>query len=757
MEDSGAEISKFSVSELRQQIANCLTRDQFHLRRLLDRCRNAKTDARADIETQFRVRLQKSLGTVARKREQLPGVQLDESLPIFEKRELIANTIADHQVVVISGETGSGKSTQLPLIAMRNGFGVQGVIGHTQPRRIAARSIASRVASQLKTPLGTAVGFKIRFDDKTSDETFLKLMTDGILLAETQNNRFLDQYEMIIIDEAHERSLNIDFLIGNLKRILEKRRNLKVIVTSATIDTERFAEHFQFDGKPAPIINVEGRTYPVEIRYQPLEENEDLSESDLDEYTASTVKRLVREEKGDVLVFLPTEKDIRTINKKLKGLNNVDVLPLYARLSTAQQSAIFETGKRRRVVLATNVAESSITVPGIRIVVDSGTARISRYAPRSKVQRLPIEPVSQASANQRAGRCGRIGPGICVRLYGEQDFESRSKFTTPEIRRTNLASVILQTLALRLGEISQFPFIDTPQPDAIADGYRTLFEIGAIESGRKLTKLGRWLSRLPLDPRIGRIIHAAGEEGCLNEILIIASALEIQDPRIRPAEKQKAADTAHEQFKHESSDFMSYLKLWDFVHQLRSDLSRSKFRIACQRSFLSVNLIHQWMEIHRQIKGVCRQQGLKLADRKDDYDAIHRSLLAGLLSGIANLTDRNEYTGAGGIKFHLWPGSGVFGAKPKWVIAAEVVETNRRYGRTVARIDPTWIEPLSKHLAKSSYVDPHWSKKRQTVMAYENISLFGYRLFHAGGLALQKLIANCRESCSSTKAFANSS
>ena len=726
MSDPGPEIENLDTREMFRQIEICRTRDQFQLRRLLNQLRKPKDPANvADDRKRFEERLQKSLAAVAQKKEQLPEIVLDETLPIFERQDDIADALNNHPVTVISGETGSGKSTQLPLIAMKHGYGMRGFIGHTQPRRIAARSIASRVASQLKTPLGKTVGFKIRFDDKTSDDTYLKLMTDGILLAETQSDRFLDQYELIIIDEAHERSLNIDFLIGNLKRILEKRRNLKVIVTSATIDTERFAEHFETDGKPAPIINVEGRTFPVDVRYQPLAETDSISAQDLEDHIANTIKRLVREETGDLLVFLPTEKDIRTINKKLKGLGHVDVLPLYARLSTAQQNAIFETGKKRRIVLATNVAESSVTVPGIRIVVDSGTARISRYAPRSKVQRLPIEPVSQASADQRAGRCGRVGPGICVRLFSQDDYDSRSKFTTPEIRRTNLASVILQTLALKLGDISQFPFIDAPQPDAIADGYRTLFEIGAIESGRKLTKLGRWLSRVPIDPRIGRIIHAAADEGCLNEVLIIASALEIQDPRVRPAEKQKAADAAHEQFKHESSDFMSYLKLWDFIHGLRKDLSRSKFRIACQRNFLSLNLVHQWMEVHRQIKNVCRQAGLKVADRRDDYDSIHRSLLSGFLSGIANLTERNEYTGAGGIKFHLWPGSGVFASKPKWVLVAEVVETTRRYGRTVARIEPTWIEPLSGHLVKSNYVDPHWSKKRQTVMAYENVSLFG--------------------------------
>ena len=709
-----------------RQINPCLIRDQYQLRRIVNQLGKTKDEQKSlELQQRFRELAESSQQIVCLRRDHMPDIKLDQSLPIFNRLDEIGDALRNHPVTVISGATGSGKSTQLPLIAMQLGFGIKGLIGHTQPRRIAARSIASRISSQIQSPLGNAVGFKIRFDDKTSDKTYLKLMTDGILLAETQSDRFLDQYELIIIDEAHERSLNIDFLLGNLKRILEKRRNLKLIITSATIDTERFAEHFQLDERKVPTIDVEGRTYPVEIRYQPEADADDAQQRSSEETVVAAVKQMVRDETGDLLVFLPTEKDIRTISKKLKDLRHVDVLPLYARLSNEQQSAIFETGKRRRVVLATNVAESSITVPGIRIVIDSGTARISRYAPRSKVQRLPIEPVSQASADQRAGRCGRIGPGICVRLYSEEDYLSRAKFTTPEIRRTNLASVILQTLSLKLGEISQFPFIDMPQPDAIADGYRTLFEIGAIESGRKLTPLGKWLSKLPIDPRIGRILHAAGEEGCLNEVLIIASALEIQDPRIRPAEKQKAADQAHEPFLHERSDFMSYLKLWDFVHQIRKDLSRSKFRLACQKNFLSMSLIHQWMEIHRQIKNVCRQNGLQVSERKDDYDAIHRSMLAGFLSGIANLTEKNEYTGAGGIKFHLWPGSGVFAGKPKWIMTAEIVETTRRYGRTVARIDPSWIEPLSGHLAKSSFVDPHWSKKRQTVMAYENISLFG--------------------------------
>ena len=704
-----------------------MLRDRFQLRKLVRKL-SAKKNVRADELESLKKQISQSQELACQRLESLPKPEIDSELPICERRDEIVAAIRANQVVVISGETGSGKSTQLPLIALQMGLGVHGLIGHTQPRRIAARSVANRIANQIGTGLGQQVGFKIRFDDKTSDQTYVKLMTDGILLAETQSDRFLDQYELIIIDEAHERSLNIDFLIGNLNRILQKRRDLKVVITSATIDTAKFAEHFASDDGPAPVIHVEGRTYPVDIQYVPPASSE-AENNDPIEHAVSTIQEVIAQEDGDMLVFLPTEKDIKTVSKKLKGVqsggSSIEILPLYARLSTDQQNTIFQPGKRRRIVLATNVAESSITVPRIRIVIDSGTARISRYAARSKVQRLPIEAISQASANQRAGRCGRIGPGVCVRLFSEDDFEQRPKFTTPEIRRTNLASVILQTLAMNLGDITEFPFIDPPQTEAVSDGFKTLFEIGAIDERRKLTKLGRWLSRLPTDPRIGRMLHAADQEGCLNEVLIIASALEIQDPRVRPAEKQKQADEQHEKFKHEKSDFLSYLKVWDFFHQLRSDLSRSKFRKACQENFLSLTLIHQWQEIHRQLKSMVQQNGLRLQKRKDDFNAIHRSLLTGLLSGIAMLTDKHEFTGPGGIKFNLWPGSGVFGTKPKWIVVAELVETTRRYGRTVGKIAPEWIEPMSQHLTKHNFVDPHWSKKRQTVMAYENVSLFG--------------------------------
>ena len=708
-----------------------MQRDQFRLRR---RIRGLRKQGTATEHQAIVDQLAQSIALRERRQASVPVPNYDTQLPIYGRREEIIAAIRENQVVVISGETGSGKSTQLPLIALEMGYGTGGMIGHTQPRRIAARGVASRIASQLGCQLGEQVGFKIRFADQTAEQTYIKLMTDGILLAETQSDRFLDQYEMIIVDEAHERSLNIDFLLGYLKRILPKKQNLRLVITSATIDTRKFAEHFTEDQRnPVPVINVEGRTYPVDIEYRDPQSDQEpdstTSDRDTDRHVLNACRDLADQGNGDILVFLPTENDIRTLNKKLRGVSfrgpATEILPLYARLSTEQQNRIFQSHSGRRIVLATNVAESSITVPGIKFVVDTGTARISRYAPKSKVQRLPIEPVSQASANQRAGRCGRIGPGRCIRLFSQEDYESRARFTTPEIRRTNLASVILQTLSLKLGEISQFPFIDPPGNDAIRDGYKTLFEIGAVDEGRNLTPLGRKLAKLPVDPRIGRMIYQAQEENCLSEILIICSGLELQDPRMRPAEKKQAADTQHQKFAHESSDFLSMLRLWDFFHQLKEDLSRSRLRAACSQNFISLSLMRQWQDIHRQLKGMAASQGLKTRKRRDDYDAIHRSLLSGLLSGVALLGDRHEYTGAGGIKFHLWPGSGVFANKPKWIMAGEVLETSRRYGRTIARISPNWIEPLASHLVKHHYSDPHWSRKQQTVLAHERVSLFG--------------------------------
>ena len=735
-----------------------MQRDQHRLRRQRRQLSSPSGESQKTREQweRWEASLQKSIQLRQRRREAFPTPSIDSDLPIAERSDEIANAIRNHQVVVISGETGSGKSTQLPLICLQLGLGEGGFIGHTQPRRIAARGVAARIADQLNSRIGGLVGYKIRFGDETNQDTLIKVMTDGILLAETGSDRFLDGYEAIIIDEAHERSLNIDFLMGYIKRLLPKRPDLKIIITSATIDTQKFAEHFTIDPEqPVPVIDVEGRTFPVDIEYRPVGFDQEGNEidQDVESATISAVCDLADRDRGDMLVFLPTEMAIRNVAKKLRSRQlpgdhgqRTEILPLYARLSTDQQNAIFKPGKSRRVVLATNVAESSITVPRIRYVIDQGLARISRYAPRSKVQRLPIESISQASANQRSGRCGRLGPGVCIRLYGEEDFKSRPRFSTPEICRTNLASVILQTRALRLGSIEDFPFIEMPSSESIRDGYRTLFEIGALDHRRDLTPLGKQLSRLPVDPRIGRILYAGSEEGCLAEVLVIASALEIQDPRVRPAERQAEADEAHGKFADERSDFLGKLNLWNWLHERKETLSRSQFRKACAQNYLSYMLVQQWMDIYRQLRSLCRDHRLHWASDPDNYDAIHQSLLTGLLSGVAMRTERREYTGQGGVKFSLWPGSGVVKARksfsaggpklrtqdstnagqlPAWVLVAEIVETAHRFGRTVAKINPDWIESRAEHLLKRSYSDPHWSKKRQSAMAYEKISLFG--------------------------------
>ena len=728
-----------------------MQRDQFRLRR--DGKRVAHHDQDSTAWQQWQQRLQDSIALREARRQSIPDCQLDAELPIAQHAAAIREAIRDHQVVVLSGETGSGKSTQLPLICLQLGLGESGFIGHTQPRRIAARGVANRIAQQLGSPLGDQVGFKIRFSDQTKPHTLVKVMTDGILLAETTSDRFLDQYQAIIIDEAHERSLNIDFLMGYLKRKLPQRPDLKLIITSATIDTERFAEHFTMDGgAPVPVIHVEGRNYPVEVCYRPPGYDADGNrvEQDSEQATIDSILELTREP-GDILVFLPTEFDIRNLHKKLRQQaipgGSVEILPLYARLSTEQQNRVFRPQKQRRIVLATNVAESSITVPGIRFVVDTGTARISRYAPRSKVQRLPIEAISQASADQRAGRCGRVGPGVCIRLYSEEDYQQRAKFTTPEIRRTNLASVILQTKALRLGAIEEFPFLEPPRPEAIRDGYRTLLEIGAVDEARNLTPLGKRLSRLPVDPRIGRMLYAANEQACLHEMLVVASALEIQDPRMRPSDQQAAADEQHAKFIDARSDFVSILNMWDFVSDLKAKLSRSQFRKACQQNFLSHAHIQQWLDVHRQLKSMVRDQGLTIQSKRDDPGALHRALISGLLSGVAMLSDKREYTGAGGVKFRLWPGSGIVKQAtasteqtsrqrnsnprdpkvvfPKWVLVGEILETSQRYGRNAAAIDVAEVETLAQHLVKRSYSDPFWSQKRQSAMAYERVTLFG--------------------------------
>ena len=716
-----------------------MLREQFWLRSQRQRILEQELAGRDQTEQRARwqQRLIESMALRETRGQNLPTSKLDTELPIAARADEIAEAIANHQVVVLSGETGSGKSTQLPLICLQMGLGVGGFIGHTQPRRIAARSVAARIAEQLQTRIGETVGYKIRFGDQTSPQTLVKLMTDGILLAETGSDRFLNQYEVIIIDEAHERSLNIDFLLGYLRRLLPKRPDLKLIITSATIDTARFAEHFTLDpANPVPVINVEGRTYPVDIEYMPVggERDSEADDQDLETATVEAVLELGNRDWGDMLVFLPTEQAIRSLAKKLRARlldsdrgGRTEILPLYARLTTEQQNSIFKPGAARRIVLATNVAESSITVPRIRYVVDQGLARISRYAPRSKVQRLPIEAISQASADQRAGRCGRVAAGVCVRLFGEDDYKQRPRFTTPEIRRTNLASVILQTVALHLGAIDEFPFIDPPGNDAIRDGYKTLHEIGAVDEARRLTRLGKQLARLPVDPRVGRMLFAGSANGCLEEVLAIASALEVQDPRVRPPERQAAADQAHSQWLDDDSDFIAVLNLWNWLHARRESLSNSQFRRACAQNHLSFMLVQQWMDVHRQLKSLCREHRLQLASDRDNYASIHQALLTGLLSGVAMITDRREYVGAGGIKFVLWPGSGVSKgkSKPEWVLVAEIVETSQRFGRMVARIDPGWIEALATHIVRRSYSDPHWSKKQQSAMALEKVSLFG--------------------------------
>ncbi|MGO9109203.1 MAG: ATP-dependent RNA helicase HrpA [Thermoguttaceae bacterium] len=693
----------------------------------------------------------------------VPRLTFDPDLPISARRADIAAAIRDHQTVIVCGETGSGKSTQLPKICLEMGRGIAGLIGHTQPRRIAARSVAARIAEEIGSPLGRDVGYKVRFSESIGPQSYIKLMTDGILLAETQSDPNFDHYDTIILDEAHERSLNVDFLIGYLKRLLPKRPDLRLIITSATIDAARFAEHFSTAAGPAPVVEVSGRTYPVEVFWRPMEPDEDGIEPDLQDAVRAAVEEVARIDRGDVLIFMPTERDIHETAKTLRSPplpgdatgQETEILPLYARLSIQEQQRVFQPGPKRRVVIATNVAESSLTVPRIRFVIDPGTARISRYSPRSKTQRLPIEAVAQASADQRKGRCGRVGPGICLRLFSEEDFLGRDRFTMPEIQRTNLAAVILQMKALRLGELDDFPLIDPPKPEAVRDGYRTLFELGAIDDQQELTEIGRRLSRLPVDPRIGRMILAAIEEGCLHEMLIIAAALEVQDPRERPLEKQEAADKAHAQFVDEHSDFLGYVKIWDFYHKLKDTLSRNQLQKACRQNFLSFMRLREWLDVHRELLELVeeaggsgqaagrrgqpaagREQGGDRRKRTDSgnrplptlhpkYDSIHRAILAGLLSSIAMRGEGHDYNVAGGGKANLWPGSGMFRSKAKWIVAAEQVETTRRYLRCCGRIDPRWIEPLAEHLIKRTYTDLHWESKWASAVALERLTLFG--------------------------------
>ena len=729
---------------LKPRIENAMRVDQYRLKR---------AQKRLSMD-EYEAQLKKSVNLHATRMAAQPCIEYSDELPISQHRDELIELIHSRQVIVVCGETGSGKSTQLPKILLESGLGRKAMIGHTQPRRLAARSIATRLAEELQTPLGELVGYQVRFGDQTSERSLVKSMTDGILLAETQSDRFLDAYDAIIIDEAHERSLNIDFLLGFLRRLQGKRSDLKIVITSATIDAERFSEHFSDELGPAPIVNVEGRGFPVEMLYLPWEEvvDDETRAPDLSQHVIKGIERAGRSGSGDMLVFLPTERDIREVSHRVGshyhrlGMEKqVDLLPLYARLPQSEQQRIFHPqGGKRRIIFATNVAESSLTVPGIRYVIDSGTARISRYSARSKMQRLPIESVSRASADQRAGRCGRIGPGVCIRLYSEEDYEARDEFTTPEIRRTNLASVVLQTKTLKLGKLEEFPLLDPPRPEAIREGIRTLFELGALDEKQQLTDIGRQLGRLPVDPRVGRMILAADENGVLPEVLPIAAALEIQDPRDRPPEKKQAADEAHAAFMDSRSDFLSYLRLWRYYEQARSEHSRNKLTRVLRKQFLSPNRMREWSDVYRQLKEMVASVGshrsktrkrsigtIQYSDDKtrivddDRYAAIHQALMTGLLSGIAMMGEKNEYKGAGGLKLFLWPGSGVFNTKPKWVIAGELVETSRQFARTVARIDPSWIEKIAGHLLKRSHQDPHWSTKSGGAFCYENMFLFG--------------------------------
>jgi ATP-dependent helicase HrpA len=674
-------------------------------------------------------RAAKAQARIERRLASVPAITYNEALPVSARREDLLAAIRDNQVVVVAGETGSGKTTQLPKICLELGRGVNGMIAHTQPRRLAARTVAERIADELDVPLGGPIGYSVRFNDRSSPDTLVRLMTDGLLLAEIQRDRLLRRYDTIIVDEAHERSLNIDFLLGYLKSILPKRPDLKLIITSATIDPERFADHFG----DAPIIEVSGRTFPVEVRYRPLtvegEDGADDDDRDQIDAIGDAVAELLRDAPGDVLVFLSGEREIRDTAEALSGRfrDKVEVLPLYARLSTAEQNRVFASHTGRRVVLATNVAETSLTVPGIRTVVDPGTARISRYSARLKVQRLPIEEVSQASADQRKGRCGRVADGICIRLYSEDDFNERPRYTDPEILRTNLASVILQMASSGLGAIEDFPFLDPPDRRQIRDGVSLLHELGALDDADALTPLGRRVAQLPVDPRLARMVVEAGRLGCADEVIVIAAALSIQDPRERPSELRAQADQQHARFRDETSDFVAFLNLWRYLRDRQHELSNSQFRKRVKSEFLHYLRIREWQDLAGQLRAAARGVDIELNQQPAEPQLIHQAVLSGLLShiGLKDAAKRSEYQGARNARFALFPGSAVAKKPPTWVMAAELVETSRLWGRVAARIDPAWIEPLAGHLLKRSYGEPRWDRKRGATVASERVTLYG--------------------------------
>jgi len=708
--------------------------------------KNARADAKASSAD---ARAFSADAKVLKRQALQKPVTFPEGLPVSERVDDIQRAIESHQVVIIAGETGSGKTTQIPKICLNMGRGIQGIIGHTQPRRIAARTVAGRIAEELGESIGEQVGYQIRFTDTTSDHSRLKVMTDGILLSEVQHDRFLKRYDTIIIDEAHERSLNIDFLLGYLKQLLPRRPDLKVIITSATIEVERFSEFFG----GAPVIEVSGRTFPVDVRYRPLAGDEDDRDQSWSDGVLQAIEEIEQHERaekqppGDVLVFLPGEREIRGLSKTLRHaeLRHTEVLPLYSRLSNQEQNRIFQNHPGRRIVLSTNVAETSLTVPGIRYVIDTGVARISRYSVRSKIQRLPIEPVSQASANQRAGRCGRVAPGLCFRLYDETDFLNRPEYTDPEILRTNLASVILQMTTSGLGEIRRFPFLEPPDRRLINDGYKLLEELSAVDGKRRVTRLGQTMARLPLDPRLARMLVASSEQGSLAETLIIIAGLSVQDPRERPQEKQQAADQAHAPFTDKESDFLTLLNIWNFFEEQRQELSQNQLKKVCQKNFLSWMRMREWRDIHRQLTLICRQQKLKFNQQTASYPALHKAVVSGLLGQVAVKIEKKEYLATRNRKVLIFPGSKVSKSSPKWIVAAEIVETSRVFARMVARIEPDWIEPLAGHVVKHHYFEPHWEQKQAQVMGYEKVTLYGLDIVPRRHIPYSKVdAAECR-------------
>lgn len=740
------------LAQLKADLPSCLIRDRHVLRRKLsDAAERLKKNQPADKQlADIQAQIERSAAKVAARRAHLPKPDFDDALPVNQKLADIKTAIERHQVVIICGETGSGKTTQLPKICLELGRGVHGLIGHTQPRRLAARSVASRIAQELKSTLGEHVGFKVRFTDKLSEKSVIKLMTDGIMLAETQTDRYLEAYDTIIIDEAHERSLNIDFLLGYLKQLLPRRPDLKVIVTSATIDADRFSRHF--DG--APVIEVSGRTYPVEVRYRPLaQRDEDEREVEMEGAIVDAVDELSRQGPGDMLVFLPGEREIRETAEKLRkaGIRGYEILPLFARLSNEDQQKIFKPSGGRRIVLATNVAETSLTVPGIKYVIDTGQARINRYSPRAKVEQLQVEKISQAAARQRAGRCGRVEAGICVRLYSEDDFNQRPAFTDPEIVRSNLAAVILRMAALRLGKVDAFPFLEAPSSRLIADGYQVLTELGAVDDKGELTSVGKELARIPVDPKVGRLLLAGRDFGCVREVLIIAAALSVQDPRERPFEAREAAERAQARFNDEKSDFLSFLHLWDFFSDALKHKKSNRLLInTCHEHFLSHLRLREWRELHAQLADIASELGLikreqahadaeqpdaQMTQKKRQqldavaYENLHKALVTGLIGNLGMKNqESDDYQGTRGVNFHVFPGSGLKKAKPKWLVAAELVETTRLYARCVAKIEPEWVEKLAPHLIKYHYFDPHWEKSRGEVVASERVTLYGLTL-----------------------------